>query len=158
MCSVTQLCPTLCDPIDCIPPGSSVHWTSQARILEWVVISSKEPFWPRDHAHISCISCISSGLFAAEPSGKPYTLPTLWQKGLLLKPPPINYFWVLHLFPERTPQICWCHSNFYVKWMLWDDLDEWDGALGGEEIQDGGDKYVHVADSLHCTAEANTTL
>ena len=32
-CLVTQMCPTLCDPIDCSPPGSSVHGISQARIL-----------------------------------------------------------------------------------------------------------------------------
>ena len=35
-----QLCPTLCDPIDGSPPGSSVHGILQARTLEWVVISS----------------------------------------------------------------------------------------------------------------------
>ena len=29
---------TLCDPIDHSPPGSSVHWISQARILEWVAM------------------------------------------------------------------------------------------------------------------------
>ena len=34
-----QSCPTLCDPMDCSPPGSSVHRISQARILEWVAIS-----------------------------------------------------------------------------------------------------------------------
>ena len=33
-----QLCPTLCDPMDCSPPGSSVHGIPQARILEWVAI------------------------------------------------------------------------------------------------------------------------
>ena len=33
-CLVTQSCPTLCDPMDCSPPGSSVHWILQARILE----------------------------------------------------------------------------------------------------------------------------
>ena len=38
-CSVAQSCPTLCDPMDCSPPGSSVHVISQARILEWVAIS-----------------------------------------------------------------------------------------------------------------------
>ena len=38
--SVTQLCPTLCNPVDCNPPGSSVHELFQARILEWVAISS----------------------------------------------------------------------------------------------------------------------
>ena len=34
-----QSCPTLCDPIDCSPPGSSVHGILQARTLEWVAIS-----------------------------------------------------------------------------------------------------------------------
>ena len=34
-----QLCPTLCDPIDGSPPGSSIHRILQARILEWVAIS-----------------------------------------------------------------------------------------------------------------------
>ena len=36
---VAQLCLTLCDPVDCSPPGSSVHGIAQARILEWVAIS-----------------------------------------------------------------------------------------------------------------------
>ena len=34
VCSVPQSCPTLCDPMDCSPPASSVHGISQARILE----------------------------------------------------------------------------------------------------------------------------
>ena len=33
-----QSCPTLCNPMDCSPPGFSVHGISQARILEWVAI------------------------------------------------------------------------------------------------------------------------
>ena len=33
---VPQSCPTLCDPTDCSPPGSSVHGILQARILEWI--------------------------------------------------------------------------------------------------------------------------
>ena len=57
-CSVTQLCPTLCDPMDCCPPGSSVHGILQARILEWVAIpSSRGSSWLRDWTNISCISC-----------------------------------------------------------------------------------------------------
>ena len=36
MCSVTQSCLTLCDSMDCNPPGSTVHGILQARILEWV--------------------------------------------------------------------------------------------------------------------------
>ena len=34
-----QLCPTLCNPMDCSPTGSSIHEILQARILEWVAIS-----------------------------------------------------------------------------------------------------------------------
>ena len=45
--------------MDCGPPGSSVHGVFQARILEWVAISSSRgSSWPRDQTHVSCISCI----------------------------------------------------------------------------------------------------
>ena len=40
VCSVPQSCPTLCDPVDCRPPGSSVHGILQARVLEWVATPS----------------------------------------------------------------------------------------------------------------------
>ena len=58
-----QLCPTLCNPMDCSPPGSYVHGTSQARILEWVAISFlRGSSQPRDRTRIgiliSCVSCI----------------------------------------------------------------------------------------------------
>ena len=36
---VTQSCPTLCDPMDCSPPGSSFHGIFQARVLEWGAIA-----------------------------------------------------------------------------------------------------------------------
>ena len=36
LCSITRSCPTLCNPMDCSPPGSSVYGVLQARILEWV--------------------------------------------------------------------------------------------------------------------------
>ena len=38
LCLVAQSCPTLCDPMDCSPPGSSVRGILQARILEWVAM------------------------------------------------------------------------------------------------------------------------
>ena len=54
---VTQLCPTLCDPMDCSPPGSSVHGILQARILEWVAIPfSRGSSWPRDQTPVSYIA------------------------------------------------------------------------------------------------------
>ena len=53
---VTQSCPTLCDPMDCSLPGSSVHGIFQARVLEWVAISSSRgSSQPRDRTWVSCI-------------------------------------------------------------------------------------------------------
>ena len=54
---VAQSCPTVCDPMDCNPPGSSVHGILQARILEWVAISfSRGSFQLRDQTQVSCIA------------------------------------------------------------------------------------------------------
>ena len=54
-----QSCVTLCDSMDCSPPGSSVHGVFQVRILEWVVIPfSRGSSRPRDQAHVSYVSCI----------------------------------------------------------------------------------------------------
>ena len=51
-----QSCPTLCNPMDCSPPGSSVHGILQARVLEWVAISfSRGSSPPRDRTQVSCI-------------------------------------------------------------------------------------------------------
>ena len=54
---VAQSCPTFCDPMDCHPPGSSVHGISQASILEWIAI----PFFrgsshPRNQSQVSCVA------------------------------------------------------------------------------------------------------
>ena len=55
-CLVTKSCLTLCDPIDCSPPGSTVHGIFQARILQWVAISfSRGSSRPRDPTYMSCI-------------------------------------------------------------------------------------------------------
>ena len=54
-----QSCLTLCDPMDCSPPGSPVHGILQARILEWVAMpSSRGSSPPRDETCISYVSCI----------------------------------------------------------------------------------------------------
>ena len=52
---VATSCPTLCNPMDCSPPGSSLHGISQARILEWVAVSFSRGFsWPRGQTQVSC--------------------------------------------------------------------------------------------------------
>ena len=53
---VSQSCPTLCDPMDCRLPGSSVHGIFRARVLEWVAISfSRGSSQPRDQTRVSHI-------------------------------------------------------------------------------------------------------
>ena len=79
---VAQSCPTLCDPVDCILPGSSVHGILQARILEWVAISfSRGSSPPRDKTQVSHIAGRHCNLWAtreapAEPQVKPQTYQT----------------------------------------------------------------------------------
>ena len=52
---VAQSCPTLCDPLDCSLPGSSVHRIFQTNILEWIAIHfSTGSFLPRDQTQVSC--------------------------------------------------------------------------------------------------------
>ena len=54
---IAQSCLTVCDPVDCSPPGSSVHGILQARILEWVAISfSRGSSQPRDRTRVSRIA------------------------------------------------------------------------------------------------------
>ena len=71
VCSVASSESTLCNRVNCSPPGSSVHGTSQARILEQVAISfSRGSSQGRDRTHISHISCIAGRFFITEPWGK----------------------------------------------------------------------------------------
>ena len=59
-----QPCLTLCDPMNCSLPGSSVQGIFQARILEWVAMpSSKGSSWPRDQTSISYVSPVLAGRF-----------------------------------------------------------------------------------------------
>ena len=54
---VTQLCLTLCDPMDCSPPVSSIHGILQARLLGWIaVFFSRGSSWPKDQIQVSRIA------------------------------------------------------------------------------------------------------
>ena len=58
-------CPTSCNPVDCSPPGSSIHGILRARILEWVAISfSRGSSWPRDWTQVSHIASRHFNLWA----------------------------------------------------------------------------------------------
>ena len=61
---VAQSCPTLCELINCSPPGSSVHGILQARILKWVATpSSRRSSWPRDQICIFYVSWFGKQVF-----------------------------------------------------------------------------------------------
>ena len=69
-CSSLKSCPTLCDPMDCSLPGSSLHGISQARILERVAISSsRESSRSRDQL---ASPALAGRFFTTEPPGKPF--------------------------------------------------------------------------------------
>ena len=81
-CLVTKSCLTLCDPMDCSPPGSSVHGISQARILKWIAISfSRASYWPscvsRASSWPSCVSSLVGRFYTTEPPEKP-PFPYMW--------------------------------------------------------------------------------
>ena len=67
---VTQSCPSVCNPMDCSPPGSTVHGISQARILEWVAI----PF-SRGSSRPSVPTRVSADSLPSEPPGKSLKYP-----------------------------------------------------------------------------------
>ena len=70
--SVTQSCLTLCDPMECSPPGFSVHVILQAGILEWVAMFSfRGSFQPRDWPASPVSSALASGFLTIELPGKP---------------------------------------------------------------------------------------
>ena len=117
-----------CNPMDCSPPGSFVQGISQARILEWVVISfSRGSSPPRDQIHISCVSCIAVEFFTTKSSGKPYFIQSA---NSVYASIPISQFIPPHHFPP------------------------WEKEIQKKR----GDIYVYKADSLCCRAETNSTL
>ena len=75
MCAKSlQSCPTLCNPMDCSPPGSSVHGILQARVLEWVAMPCSRGIFPTQglNLHHYWVSYIACRFFTIEPPGKSY--------------------------------------------------------------------------------------
>ena len=72
-----QLCSTLCDPMDCSPPGSSVHGILQARILEWVTMPSSGSSDPGIKPTSLMFPVLAVGFF---------TTSTTWEARILLRP------------------------------------------------------------------------
>ena len=73
--NITQSYQILCNPMNRSPPGSSVHGLLQARILEWVAMSSsRASSQPRDRTQVSCIA---GGFFTIWPTREAHTVLSL---------------------------------------------------------------------------------
>ena len=72
LCMWLQSCLTLCNAMDCRPPGSSIRGIFQARVLEWVAMpSSRRSFQPRDWTLVSCVLYWQVGSLPLVAPGKP---------------------------------------------------------------------------------------
>ena len=70
---------SVCNPMDCSPPGSSVHEILQARILEWVAMpSSRGSSWPRDWTCVSFVPALAGGFFTTAATWEARVNPALW--------------------------------------------------------------------------------
>ena len=79
LCPCAQSCLILCDIMDCSPPGSSVHGIFQARILEWVAISSSRGSSPPRNR--TCLSCINRQILYLGATWEIHD-PVLWSKNV----------------------------------------------------------------------------
>ena len=104
-----QSCPTLCDPMDRSPPGSSVHGILQVRILEWVAMpSSKGSSWLTDWICLFYISCVVKWMpYHYRHLGSPKAL---WDLFTFLKDPLWKVYrgWKLYLYMYNTFPIAVC--------------------------------------------------
>ena len=75
---VDQSTPTLCQPVDCSPPGSSVHAILQAKIVEWVALPfSRGSPWPKDQTQVSRIAGRLFTIWATKEAAKIFFWPGL---------------------------------------------------------------------------------
>ena len=108
-----QSCLTLCDPLDCSPPGSSVHGILQARILEWVAMpSSRGSSWPKNQTHdLLYLLHQQADSLPLTPPGKPghsVVNPFSFLAGL-------SEFWLLHSVFQGCPYLV---SGIWVLWWV----------------------------------------
>ena len=107
----TQLCPTLCDPMNCRPPGSIVHGILQARLLEWVAIPfPRGSFQPR---HQTQVSCIAGRFFTIWATGDLGSIPGLGRYNQ------INPFWGWTKWVARWLNTLAFPHNLFISLGLW---------------------------------------
>ena len=132
-----QSCLTLCKPMDCSPPGSSVYGILQARRLGWVAIPfSRGSSWARDWTWVSCITC---------------KFFTVWAQGKSI----MNFFlnWESSIEIYTLPSIKQVASGKLLyntgSSARYSVMTQWGGmGVGGMKAQVGGNIYIFMADSL----------
>ena len=155
-----QSCLTVCNPVDCSLPGSSVHGISQANILEWIAIPFSRRASDPGIEPTSLMSPVSAcGFFPTCMSilrinsvymSVPILLPTPFPLGIhtfvlyvcvFISPLQIRLF--IHFFLDST------YSELYLMLR---------GDLNGEEVQKGEDICIYTDDSFCCPLETNAAL
>ena len=119
---VTQSCLTLCDPMDCSPPGSSVHGILWARILEWVALYFlRESSWSRDQTQVSCV--VGRFFYHLSHQGSPITKVFLDNKYTW-------YYSCFHNLCSKENSWWWCSSFCWDKWESGKpEQDIWSGSV-----------------------------
>ena len=109
-----QSCPTLCDPIDSSPSGSSIHGILQARILEWVAISFSSAWkWKvkgKSLSHVRLLATPWTAAYQAPPS-----MGFFWQEYWSWVPLPSPYILHLYLICWLVQFYGWLSEIFYTK-------------------------------------------
>ena len=105
---VDQPCPTLCDLMDCSPPGSPVPGTLQARTLQWAAVSfSNAP---------KALQCPEAK--RSEQPAQTQNLPSVFDHGALPKYPDLNLT-NIHREPPVSQGLSWLRRTQPSVWQLW---------------------------------------
>ena len=132
VCKSMQLCLTLCDPMDCSPPGSSVHGILQARVLMWVAMpSSRGSSQPKDWTCVFYVSCIGRQVHSVgnyPPAiQKKGSIPGLGRSPGERKGYPLQYSglensmdWIISSMGSQRARRNWATFTFFTTSAIWE--------------------------------------
>ena len=126
-----QSCPTLCDPMDCSPPGSPVHGILQARTMEWVAISSSNAWkWKVKVKSLSCVQLLATTWTAAyqAPLSMGFSRQEYWSGCHCL----LQSYITIYKIDSQQEFAVWLRKR---KQVLCINLEGWDGEGDEREVQ-----------------------
>ena len=116
-----QSCPTICNPMDCSPPDSSIHGILQARILEWIAMpSSRESSQPRDGTWVFKSPAWVDGFFTASATWEAYIYIYIGAIYIYIYIYILLYITYTHIFILLLPYpfICWWTQVASMSWQF----------------------------------------